>query len=269
MGRGIAALAAGCGLETTILGRRLDSAAEARARILADLSRRAANGKVTAEEVLRTEAHLKAAATEDFNFRTVDFVIESIAENIKAKMDVFRHLGAETDDITLASNTSSLSIARLGAASGSPGRVIGMHFFNPPAALKLVEIASGMETTSRARADAEHLATLLGRAPIHVKDVAGFVVNRVLFATFNEACRAERDGIATRTDIDQGLKVGLAHPMGPFALMDLIGLDVCQSIFEALSVAHGDTFLPPPQLRQMVERGRLGKKVRAGFYDYP
>jgi 3-hydroxybutyryl-CoA dehydrogenase len=200
----------------------------------------------------------------------VDFVVEAIIENEDAKRDVFMALDAGCPSATiLSSNTSSISITRLAASTGRADKVIGMHFFNPVPLMALVEVVLG-ESTSEATVDAVvDLAKKLDKTPVTVADMPGFVSNRVLMPMINEAIYCLYEGVASAENIDQVMKLGMAHPMGPLTLADLIGLDVCLAIMEVLYHGYSDSkYRPCPLLRRMVDAGHLGRKTGRGFYTY-
>jgi 3-hydroxybutyryl-CoA dehydrogenase len=200
-----------------------------------------------------------------------DFVVEAIVENADAKCRLFVELGRLTQpEIVLASNTSSISITKLGESSGRPDRFIGMHFFNPVPIMPLVEVVRGRATSEATVVATEQLARRMGKTPVRANDAPGFVANRVLMPMINEAIYALADGVADAASIDQIMVLGCNHPMGPLALADLIGLDVCLFIMEVLERDTGDPkFQPCPLLRKMVADGRLGRKTKRGFFDYP
>jgi len=200
-----------------------------------------------------------------------DLMIEAVVEDFGVKAEIFRHADAVLPgSAVLASNTSSIPITSLAAATSRPDRVIGMHFFNPVPVLALVEVIRGLETSDEtARAIAE-LAVELGKTPAEARDLPGFVSNRILMPFINEAAYALLEGVAEPEAIDTIARLGFAHPMGPLALADLIGLDTCVAIMEVLHAGLGDPkYAPCPLLRQYVQAGRLGRKTGRGFYEYP
>lgn len=199
-----------------------------------------------------------------------DFVVEAAPERLDLKLDVFAALDRLCRPGTiLATNTSSLPITRIAAATGRPDRVIGMHFMNPVPVMKLVEVIRGLQTSDETRAAVFHLAERLGKTPVECRDFPGFVSNRVLMPMINEAVYCLQEGVATREAIDTVMKLGMNHPMGPLALADLIGLDTCLAILEVLHDGLGDDkYRPCPLLRKYVEAGWLGRKTGRGFYAY-
>ncbi len=201
---------------------------------------------------------------------TPRLVIEAVYENLDTKLEVFRTLDELCPSETvLASNTSSISITALGAATRRPDRVVGMHFFNPVPLMKLVEVVRGLDTGESTIALVLEEARLLGKTPVVVSDMPGFVSNRLLIPMINEAVFALHEGVASAEEIDTVMRLGMNHPMGPLRLADLIGLDVCLQILNVLQGGFGDPkYRPCPLLRQMVAAGRLGRKTGQGFYTY-
>ncbi len=199
-----------------------------------------------------------------------DLVIEAASENLEIKLSVFTQLNEICADRSiLATNTSSLSLTRIAAASGRDDRVIGMHFFNPVPLMALVEVIRALQTSDQTYQAIEALAKDLGKTPVSVKDSPGFVVNRMLVPMINEAVFILYEGLAQAEDIDAAMKLGAAHPMGPLALADMIGLDVCLWVMDVLHQEFGDSkFRPCPLLKQMVDAGYLGRKSGRGFYTY-
>ena len=269
MGSGIAEVVARAGAAVTFVEASEDLAARGRERIEASLERAVERGKITpqerAEALGRIRGVLDLAALGD-----VDLVIEATTEDVEAKFDVFRRLGELTrPETVLASNTSSIPIADLGAASGRPDRVIGMHFFNPPPVMKLLEIIPAITTSDETSELARGFGERLGKTCVRSADRAGFIVNRLLIPYLNSAARLVDEGTASREDIDAAITLGLGHPMGPLALMDLIGIDTTVFIAEVLHREFAEPqYAPAPLLRRMVAAGRLGRKAGRGFYDY-
>jgi 3-hydroxybutyryl-CoA dehydrogenase len=199
-----------------------------------------------------------------------DLVIEAASEDVEAKLAIFRTLGEVTGaDVVLASNTSSIPIVELAIASGRPERVVGMHFFNPPPVMALVELTPAITTSDETMALVRRYGTdVLGKTCVQAKDHAGFIVNRLLVPYLFDAVRLFDEGFASAADIDTAIHLGLAHPMGPLALMDLIGLDTMLSVGEVLFAEFREQrYAPPPLLRRMVAAGRLGRKSGGGFFD--
>lgn len=199
-----------------------------------------------------------------------DLVVEAATEKEALKLDIFRDLGAlVAGDAVLASNTSSISLTRIAAATEKPERVIGMHFFNPVPVMPLVEVVRSLQTGDAVFERVMTLARALGKEPVAVRDSPGFVANRILVPMINEACFAYAEGLAAPDDIDRVMQLGANHPMGPLALADLIGLDTCLEVMNVLHTALGDPkYRPAPILRQMVDAGYLGRKAGIGFYQY-
>jgi 3-hydroxybutyryl-CoA dehydrogenase len=269
MGNGIAQVF-GQGGHAVVLSD-IDAAAleRARAQIDRSLGKLAEKGKIAAAD--RTAALSRIEFTRDLaDVTAADLVVEAVVE----KLDVKRELFAELDRITkpatiLASNTSSISITRLGAATRRPDKVIGMHFMNPVPLMALVDVIRGQATSEETTRTVMDLARALGKTPVEVNDFPGFVSNRVLMPMINEAIFAVYEGVAKPEAIDEVMKLGMNHPMGPLTLADFIGLDVCLNILEVLHDGLGDPkYRPCPLLKRMVDAGWLGRKSGRGFYTY-
>ncbi|MDQ3706862.1 MAG: 3-hydroxybutyryl-CoA dehydrogenase [Chloroflexota bacterium] len=226
-------------------------------------------GKLSAEE---SEAALSriSTTTELGDLASCDLIVEAIFENFEAKSAAFVELdGLLPTESILASNTSSIDITRLAAATKRPDRFIGMHFFNPVPLMSLVEIIRGLATSEETYQGVRELAVRLGKTPVEVKDYPGFVSNRILMPMINEAVFALFEGVATKEDIDTVMKLGMNHPMGPLTLADFIGLDVCLDILHVLHDGFKDPkYRPCPLLVKMVQAGKLGRKTGEGFYKY-
>lgn len=268
MGSGIAQVVAESGCKTVLT----DADSAALDRGLAGISRRwqqsTERGQHSAADVATFAANLQAGCLSEAT--ESDLVIEAVLEDIEVKARLFQDLATLAPPRTLfASNTSSLSITALGQRSGRPDRFVGLHFFNPVPRLPLVEVVRGLETSDETVRVALDFATAIGKTPVIVNDAPGFVANRVLLPMINEAIFTLQDGVADRESIDTVMKLGAAHPLGPLALADLIGLDVCLAIMETLHRDLGDDkYRPAPLLRRMVAAGKLGRKTGEGFCLY-
>jgi 3-hydroxybutyryl-CoA dehydrogenase len=269
MGQGIAQVAAQAGLDVILVDVTPELAAAAIGKLGKTLDKLVEKGKLAAEGRDAAKARLRAGASHA-DLADRDFVIEAAPEKEALKLELMTSLGKVTrPECILASNTSSISITKLAAASGRPERVIGMHFMNPVPIMKLVEIVRGLPTSDATYQTTIELAQRFGKTTIAARDIPGFIVNRVLIPLLNEACYALYEGLGTPADIDTGVKLGLNHPMGPLELSDLIGLDTVLAIANVLHQELGDDkYRPCPLLRQHVAAGWLGKKVGRGFYKY-
>ncbi|HET6146941.1 MAG TPA: 3-hydroxyacyl-CoA dehydrogenase NAD-binding domain-containing protein [Polyangia bacterium] len=271
MGRGIAQLAACRGLAVILVDSARDVADRGRSTVADQLQLLVEKKKLTVEERDAALARIHPADIYGGDLEGADFVIEAATESFDTKSEIFSALDqACRPGVILATNTSSISITAIGAAVTRPDRVIGMHFMNPPPLMKLVEIIRGLPTSEATYEATRALAERLGKTTVLSRDIPGFVVNRILMPMLNEACFALYEGIAVEKDIDVAIQLGLNHPMGPCALMDLIGLDTTLAILEVLHRELGDPkYRPCPLLRQYVAAGWLGRKTGRGFYQYP
>ena len=269
MGNGIAHTAAASGFDVTLVDVAQEFLDRAVSTISKNLQRGVDKGKMTAEE---KEAVVKRIRpTTDMNAAAdADIVIEAIIESLEAKTQLFRSLdGIAKPDCILASNTSSISITKIAAATKRPEQVIGMHFMNPVPVMTLVEVIRGIATSDDTYQRVEDLSKKMGKTPIEVNDYPGFISNRVLMPMINEAIFALYEGVATPESIDGVMKLGMNHPMGPLTLADFIGLDVCLAILRVLEQGFGDPkYRPCPLLVKMVDAGWLGRKSGRGFYRY-
>ena len=269
MGGGIAQVAAQAGLAVVLYDVSTSIVDRALAVIQKNLVRLTDRGKLPAEERRAILERLRGT-DELAELAAADVVIEAVPEDAAIKETIFRRLDEIVrPGVILASNTSSISLTRLGAVTARPDRVIGMHFMNPPVVMQLVEIVRGLATSDDTYAVIDALAKQMGKTTIQAKDYAGFVVNRILLPMINEAIYALYEGVGGVEDIDQGMKLGTNQPMGPLALADLIGLDTCLAVLERLHHGLGDDkYRPCPLLRNYVAAGWLGRKTDKGFYDY-
>jgi 3-hydroxybutyryl-CoA dehydrogenase len=252
-----------CDVEQRFLDRALTS-------IRTNLGREAAKGKLAEADIELALTRITAIVDRE-RLSAADFVVEAASERFELKSEIFRALDRIVPEgAILATNTSSISITKLGAQTRRPEDVIGMHFFNPVPVMALVEIVRGLATSDATFAAVDALAQKLGKTPVEVNDAPGFVSNRVLMPLINEAAFAVMEGVATAEAVDQVFKLGMAHPMGPLTLADFIGLDVCVDIMRVLLDGYGDPkYRPCPLLVRMVDAGWLGKKSGRGFYCYP
>ena len=268
MGRGIAYAAAVGGFRTVVHDVSAPALDRAFAQIRKDLDDGVARGKLTAADATAAFARL-SAHTEMSAVAEADFVIEAVPEDIAVKIRTFADLDATCPpDVVLATNTSALSITEIAAATGDPERVVGMHFFNPVPKMKLVEIVRALDTSEDAIAVTTSVARRMGKETVLVRESPGFITSRINAMIGNEAFLMLQEGVATAEDIDKALKLGLNHPMGPFEMVDLVGLDTRLAVLEFLHKSLGEKYKPAPLLVQHVKAGRLGKKVGRGVYDY-
>jgi 3-hydroxybutyryl-CoA dehydrogenase len=269
MGQGIVQVCAQARLEVVL--RDVDEAAVERgvSAIAGRLARLVEKAAMSGAERDAALGRIHAVTTLD-HFDTVDLCIEAATENPDLKVAIFRELDAVCPPhAVLASNTSSISLTRIAAATRRPGQVVGLHFFNPVPIMKLVEIIRALQTTDATYEAARALVERLGKSPVQVGDSPGFAVNRMLVPMINEAVFALSEGVATAEEIDTAMKLGANHPIGPLALADLIGLDVCLYVMDVLRAQFADSkYRAAPLLRQMVDAGYLGRKSGRGFFEY-
>ena len=270
MGNGIAQCFAVAGFAVVMQDLSAAALERGRAAIETSLARQVKKGALTEAEAADALSRI-TTATELAAMADRDLVVEAIVERLEVKTQVLKQLdaicGAQT---ILASNTSSISLTQIAAASAHPGRVIGMHFFNPVAMMQLIEIIRALQTTDEVAQAVTEVARAIGKSPHASSDSYGFVVNRLLVPFINEAINCVHEGVATPQDVDAMMKLGANHPMGPLALGDLIGLDVVLNIMETLCQGFDDPkYRPSPLLKQMVHAGWLGRKTGKGFFDYP
>ena len=269
MGGGISQVAAANGHRVLMADINLEIATKGKEGIAKRLSKQVAKGKLDEAGREAILGRLEPVASVEA-FGEVGFAIEAATENIGLKLDLFKKLDAICPAGTiLATNTSSISVTLMAAATSRPNKVVGMHFMNPVPVMRLVELIRGLQTDDATFDETKTLAEAWGKTTTCSKDAPGFIVNRILIPMLNEACFALKESLGTPEDIDTGIKLGLNHPMGPLALADLIGLDTCLAIAEVLHEGLGeDKYRPCPLLRKYVEAGWLGQKTGRGFYTY-
>jgi 3-hydroxybutyryl-CoA dehydrogenase len=269
MGHGIAQVAATSGYEVMLVDVAPEAIDRALVKMRSSMERMVAKEKLTEEELEASLGRISASGNLA-DLADCDLVVEAVVEKLEIKSQVLSELDEIcSPETVLASNTSSISITRLAAATGRPEKVIGMHFMNPVPVMKLVEIIRGLATDQETYDAVEALTSGMGKTPVEVQDSPGFVSNRVLMPMINEAVFCLFEGVGKAEAIDEVMKLGMNHPMGPLALADLIGLDVCLDILDVLYVEFRDPkYRPCPLLVKMVDAGRLGRKSGRGFYDY-
>jgi len=269
MGNGIAHVAARSGYRVILCDNQPQALDRALETISRNMDREVTRGTLSAESKADSLSRITSAT--DLNaLSPAQFIIEAVIENIEAKLKIFKDLdGIAHPNIILASNSSAISITKIAAATERPGNIIGMHFMNPVPVMNLVEIVRGLSTTDETVTATTELAKSLGKTPVTVNDSPGFVSNRVLMPMINEAIYCVMEGVSSAESIDQIMKLGMNHPIGPLALADMIGLDVCLYTMEVLHNGLGDPkFRPCPLLRKMVDAGHLGRKSGQGFFKY-
>ena len=269
MGAGIMQVCAVAGYNVVQRSRRQTSVDGGRATVEKKLAKMVAKEKMTQEDMDAAMARISGSTDLEI-MKEADFIIEAATEDMEAKKALFKELDELCKpECIIATNTSALSITEIAAATGRADKIIGMHFFNPVPAMKLVEVVKGLATSEETREVVLKLCDDFKKTPVDVEEAPGFVVNRILIPMINEAIGILADGVADAEGIDTAMKLGANHPMGPLALGDLIGLDVCLAIMETLYREFGDTkYRPHPLLRKMVRANKLGMKTGVGFFDY-
>ncbi|MGF6981700.1 3-hydroxybutyryl-CoA dehydrogenase [Paraburkholderia atlantica] len=269
MGNGIAQVAAAAGLNVVMIDVNETALSKGLSTLTANLGRLVDKGKLDAAS--RDSALTRIGTSTDYQrLSTADIIIEAATENVDLKIRILKQIeSVARADAIIASNTSSISITALGAVLNDPTRFIGMHFFNPVPVMALVEVIRGLQTTESTVNAVRELTERLGKSPIGVTNSPGFVVNRILVPMINEAFFVLAEGVATAEEIDAGMKLGANHPIGPLALADLVGLDVCLSVMDVYLKDFGDSkYRACPLLRELVAAGRLGRKAGWGVYKY-
>lgn len=269
MGNGIAQVFAQAGFTVKLFDAAPGAVDRAFKTIEKSLAKFVEKGKLAADDAAPTRARLTAASSLE-QFADVDYVVEAVIESLEVKRDIFGALDRITrPDVILTSNTSSISITTIGAATTRPDKVLGMHFMNPVPLMTLVELIRGQATSAESMQVASDLCKALGKTPLEAADYPGFIANRILMPMINEAIYCVMEGVGTPEAIDGVMKLGMNHPMGPLTLADFIGLDVCLAILNVLHDGLGDPkYRPCPLLKRMVAAGHLGRKSGRGFYSY-
>lgn len=267
MGAGIAEVFAKAGIEVNLFDVAQEIIDGGLQRIDKSLAKAVSKGKLDEDGAMAARARVKPVRSYDTS-ADVDLVVEAAPENMQLKKTIFGEVGEIAMRAILASNTSSLSVTEIAASTNEPSRVIGMHFFNPPPVMPLIEIVRAEQTSPEVVTRVRELAVRVGKDPIVVNDVAGFATSRLGIILGMEAIRMLEMGVASAEDIDKAMELGYRHPMGPLKLTDLVGLDVRLAIAEHLTKELGAQFTPPPLLRQLVRAGKLGKKSGEGFYRW-
>ena len=268
MGSGIAEVAVSSGYSVVMRDVTPEFVERGKKRIFSDLEKRVQKGKMTGEEQKEVLGRLTTTIRLE-DFKDCDMVIEAASEQIPIKKEVFQTLDAVTrKEAILASNTSSISITRIASFTKRPDRVVGMHFFNPAPVMKLLELVRGMGTSEATLQAAKEVSLKMGKTPWEAKDFPGFISSRLIFNYMNEGVYALYEGLGTKEEIDNIMKMGANHPMGPLELADLVGLDTVAAVMKILNEAFGSRYHPCPLLTKYVEAGHLGVKTGRGFYDY-
>ena len=269
MGAGIAQVLLQGGYEVAMRARRESSIESGKAKIEKNFSKMVAKEKISEADKTEFLSKLQISTELDI-FKDSDIIIEATTENMEAKKELAKQIDEICkEDAIFATNTSSLSITEIAACMKHPEKVIGMHFFNPVPAMKLVEVIKGFATDEAVNKEIIEMTEKIGKTPVQVEEGPGFVVNRILLPMINEGIGILADGLASAEDIDKAMKLGAGHPMGPLALADLIGLDICLAIMETLYSEFGDSkYRPHPLLRKMVRSNNLGMKTGKGFFEY-